>query len=118
MTTFVTIIFVAVSLMLILGILLQSGRGGGLGIGSGSSGAQVLGAGGGADLMSRLTQSFAALFVICAIYLAYVSSHSGSSNLRAASEEVQVDNDVPLEEVDWEMVAWGRAALPLPEEGE
>lgn len=114
MTTFVTIIYVAVSLMLVLGILLQSGRGGGLGLGGAATG-QVLGAGGGADLMSKLTQAFASLFMICAIYLAYASSHSGSSNLRDASEEIQVDNDVPLEEVNWEMVAWGRAALPLPE---
>lgn len=114
MTTFVTIIYVAVSLMLVLGILLQSGRGGGLGLGGGATG-QVLGAGGGADLMGRLTQAFATLFMVCAIYLAYDSSHSGSSNLRDASEEIQVDNDVPLEEVNWEMVAWGRAALPLPD---
>lgn len=116
MTTFVTIIYVAVSLLLILGILLQSGRGGGLGGISGAS-QQVFGGGGGSDLMGKLTQSFAALFVICAIYLAYASSHTHSSNLAEASQEVEVDNDVPLEEVDWEMLAWGGPAMPLAEAG-
>lgn len=117
MTTFVTIIYVAVSLMLVLGILLQSGRGGGLGGISGAS-QQVFGGGGGSDFMGKLTQSFAALFVLCAIYLAYASAHTHSSNLAEASQEVEVDNDVPLEEVDWEMIAWGGPAMPLADGGQ
>ena len=87
MTTFVTVIYIIVCILMILGILLQAGKGGGLGGALGGAGAQtVFGGGGGGDFMSRLTQTLATLFMICAMYLAYASAHAGSSFLQDKSQ--------------------------------
>jgi preprotein translocase subunit SecG len=115
MTTFVTIVFVTVSLVLVISILLQAGRGGGLSAGLGGASQGVFGGGGGADFMSRLTQAVAAVFMLSAVYLAYEGAHTGSEFLRDAGREV--DEESPLEpgEVDWENLVG--SALPLPEGG-
>ena len=57
MNTFVTIVFVVVALVMVLSILLQSGKGGGLGSALGGGASQtVFGGSGGADFISKLTQ--------------------------------------------------------------
>ena len=111
MTTFVTIIFVIVSLVMILAILLQSGKGGGLGSALGGGASQgVFGGGGGADFMSKLTQGFAATFMITAMYLAYASAHAGSDFLEESDQgQEQFASD---EETDYERI--GPAPQPLP----
>ena len=117
--TFVTIIFVAVALFMVLSILLQSGRGGGLGaaLGGGSS-QSVFGGSGGADFVARLTQAFAAIFMISAMYLAYSSAHAGSDFLRSRSKELEIearkaDGD---DAIDYETVGPNPLALPSPEQ--
>lgn len=117
MTTFVTIIFVIVAMMMILSILLQAGKGGGLGSALGGGASQgVFGGGGGADFMSKLTQGFAATFMISAMYLAYASAHAGSDFLESSDEgaEDQLDND---EEINYERLGPRAQPLPTPEEG-
>jgi preprotein translocase subunit SecG len=117
MTTFVTIIFVIVALMMILSILLQAGKGGGLGTALGGGASQgVFGSGGGADFMSKLTQGFAATFMISAMYLAYASAHAGSEFLEDSDEgaEDMLDAD---EEINYERLGPRPQSLPSPEEG-
>lgn len=117
MTTFVTIIFVIVALMMILSILLQAGKGGGLGSALGGGASQgVFGGGGGADFMSKLTQGFAATFMISAMYLAYASAHAGSDFLESSDEGAaeQLDAD---EEINYEQLGPRPQPLPSPEEG-
>jgi preprotein translocase subunit SecG len=117
MTTFVTIIFIIVALMMILSILLQAGKGGGLGTALGGGASQgVFGSGGGADFMSKLTQGFAATFMISAMYLAYASAHAGSDFLESSDEGAaeQLDSD---EEIDYERLGPRPQPLPTPEEG-
>jgi preprotein translocase subunit SecG len=117
MTTFVTIIFVIVSLMMILSILLQAGKGGGLGTALGGGASQgVFGGGGGADFMSKLTQGFAATFMISAMYLAYASAHAGSEFLEDSDEGAaeQLDADA---EIDYERLGPRPQPLPSPDEG-
>lgn len=115
MVTFLTVLYVIVATVMVLAILLQSGKGGGLGAALGGGASQsVFGGSGGADFMSRLTQVCAGLFMVLAMYLAYASAHSGSEFLQGASEEDelakrQVDSD---EEVNYERV--GPSPLPLP----
>lgn len=107
MSVFVHIVYIAVAFMLVLGILIQSGKGGGLGAGLGGAAAQnVFGGSGGADFMTRLTQAFAALFMVCAMYLAYEGTHTGSSFLKAESEKFAKPEEAIGEdgEIDWERI--------------
>lgn len=117
MTTFITIIYVIVALMMVLAILLQAGKGGGLGSALGGGASQsVFGGGGGADFMAKLTQGFAATFMICAMYLAYASAHAGSEFLEgqdAGSSEILDGND----EINYEALGINPQRLPTPEEG-
>jgi preprotein translocase subunit SecG len=115
MTTFVTIIFITVSLVLVVSILLQAGRGGGLSAGLGGASQGVFGGGGGADFMSRLTQAVAGVFMISAIYLAYEGAHTGSEFLKEAGKDVDEEAALDPGEIDWENLVG--SALPLPESG-
>lgn len=115
MQTFITIIYVIVALMMVLAILLQAGKGGGLGSALGGGASQtVFGGGGGADFMAKLTQGFAATFMICAMYLAYASAHAGSKFLEGedagSSEGLEADQPVDFERL-------GNLQLWTPEEG-
>lgn len=117
METFITIIYVIVAFMMVLAILLQAGKGGGLGSALGGGASQsVFGGGGGADFMARLTQAFAFTFMVCAMYLAYASAHSGSDFLAgqdAGSVEILDAND----EINFEQLGINPQPLPTPEEG-
>ena len=88
MTTFLTILFVLVCLFLISVILLQSGRGGGLGGIGGSAGQQVFGGAGGSRILPKITGVSAALFMILAVTLAYLSSREHSA-LERTEREIQ-----------------------------
>jgi preprotein translocase subunit SecG len=117
MQTFITIIFVIVALMMVLSILLQAGKGGGLGSALGGGASQsVFGGGGSGDFMAKLTQGFAATFMICAMYLAYASAHAGSDFLEGqdtgTSGMLTAD-----QEINYERIGPNPQALPTPEEG-
>ncbi|PRP97094.1 Protein-export membrane protein SecG [Enhygromyxa salina] len=117
MTTFITIIYVIVALIMVLSILLQAGKGGGLGSALGGGASQgVFGGGGGADFMSKLTQGFAATFMICAMYLAYASAHVGSEFLESEDQgsEGMLEAD---EEINYERLGPRPQPLPTAEEG-
>ena len=88
MVTFLTVVYILVATVMVLAILLQSGKGGGLGAALGGGASQtVFGGGGGADFMAKLTQVCAAAFMVLAMYLAYASAHSGSDFLQDNSED-------------------------------
>jgi preprotein translocase subunit SecG len=117
MNLFVEIVYVFITVVMILVVLLQAGRGGGLGTALGGGASQgVFGGGGGADFLAKLTQGLAAGFMICAVYLAYASAHTGSSRLQAESDESQVQLVDENQAVDYERVGEG-TPLPLPEPG-
>ncbi len=118
MTTLVTIIFFLVSTMMILAILMQAGKGGGMGSALGGGASQsVFGGGGGADVMAKITQGLATAFMVCAIYLAYAGSHSGSEFLKDQSQAWEDETKLVEEdgEVNYERVApSGNTKLALP----
>lgn len=117
MTLFVEIVYVFITVVMILVVLLQAGRGGGLGTALGGGASQgVFGGGGGADFLAKLTQGLAAGFMICAVYLAYASAHTGSSRLQAESDETQLELFDEDESIDYERIGEG-TPLPLPEPG-
>lgn len=118
MTLFVQIIYTLITVVLILVVLLQAGRGGGLGtaLGGGSS-QSVFGGSGGADFLTKLTQGLAIGFMVCAVYLAYASAHSGSDRLKSAGEDKAKQAAAGEgEEINYEMV--GPNPLELPKPGE
>jgi preprotein translocase subunit SecG len=116
MNTFVTVVFIIVSLVMVLVILLQAGKGGGMGTALGGTASQgVFGGGGQADFMARVTQGFAATFMISAMYLAYASAHAGSEFLES---EDQGGSSLLQEDQDFDPEMVGYRPLPLPTEDE
>jgi len=116
LVTTITIVFVGISFLMVLLILLQSGKGGmGAALGGGAS-QSVFGGGGSADVLSKGTQYLAASFMVCAIFLAYAGAHSGSSRLEGLSEEIKQRDGLfgADEEINFEAIG----NLPLPESGE
>jgi preprotein translocase subunit SecG len=119
MVTFLTVVYVLVATVMVLAILLQSGKGGGLGAALGGGASQtVFGGGGGADVMAKVTQICAAGFMILAMYLAYASAHSGSEFLQENSAEDELAKYQAKEgqEVNYEQISGRSQALPSPEE--
>lgn len=115
LTTGVTVIFIIISLLMVLIILLQAGRGGmGTALGGGAS--QTVFGGSGGDILSKLTQSLAAGFMICAIFLAYTSSHTESRTLRDRSEELDLQENLvgADEEINYEQIGYNPLDLPKP----
>ena len=114
----VQVLYILITVVLILVVLLQAGRGGGLGTALGGGASQsVFGGGGGADFLAKMTQGLAVGFMVCAVYLAYASAHSGSARLqdeskKLAGDELLADDD---ETVNYEKV--GPNPLPLPQPG-
>jgi preprotein translocase subunit SecG len=107
MDLFVEIVFVLCTVILIAVVLLQAGRGGGLGTALGGGASQgVFGGGGGADFLAKLTQGLAAAFMVCSVYLAYASTHTGSERLRRMSEELESEKHLAGEddEINYEYV--------------
>jgi preprotein translocase subunit SecG len=115
MTLFVQIIYTLITVVLILVVLLQAGRGGGLGtaLGGGSS-QSVFGGSGGADFLTKLTQGLAIGFMVCAVYLAYASAHSGSDRLKSAGDDKKDQTVAEGEVINYEMVGPNPLVLPAP----
>jgi preprotein translocase subunit SecG len=85
MITFLTVVYVAVCIFLILVVLLQAGRGGGMGAAFGGASQTVFGASGAGNFLTRLTVVMAATFMLLSATLAYLSSSSEKSLQRAAA---------------------------------
>jgi preprotein translocase subunit SecG len=113
MNLFVEIIYLLITVVLILVVLLQAGRGGGIGTALGGGASQsVFGGSGGADFLAKLTQGLAIGFMVCAVYLAYASAHTGSERLRQKSEEL-ADSEFVADE-DEQVKYIGPNPLRLP----
>jgi preprotein translocase subunit SecG len=114
---FLIFLHVVVSILLVIVILLQSGRGGGLAgtLGGGISTAMF--GGQGADkLMTRLTTGFAAAFMLLAILISLVGRPSRSQNESIVRQRAVQQETMPLQPVtDMELPeASTPAALPIP----
>jgi preprotein translocase subunit SecG len=116
--TIVTSVYVLTCVVLILVVLLQAGRGGGMGSLGGGGSQAVFGGSGGADFLARLTQGLAAAFMCGAVFLAYASSHTGSSRLQDESAKLEAVPEAEPGEIDWERVGPNPLPLPTSEEGQ
>ncbi|MEI7703851.1 MAG: preprotein translocase subunit SecG [Deltaproteobacteria bacterium] len=78
MNTFLIIVHVIVSAVLIIVILLQAGKGSGLGGAFGGSSQAVFGGRGAQTFLGKVTSASAAVFMVTSLSLSYLSTRSGS----------------------------------------
>ncbi|MEN6374963.1 MAG: preprotein translocase subunit SecG [Smithella sp.] len=79
MYTFVTIIHIFASLVLVLVVLLQAGKGANMGAAFGGSSQTVFGSSGAGTFLGKLTAGVAIIFMITSLALTYNASRKGSS---------------------------------------
>lgn len=82
METFLIFVHVIACFILVVAILLQSGKGGGMGAGFGgaaAAGQQIFGGRGAANFLGKATVVIAATFMCTSLGLAYLSSQSKSA---------------------------------------
>ena len=82
MTTLITALHVTVCILLILIVLLQSGKGAEMGVSIGGGGSQTLfGASGPATLLTKITTGVAIVFMVTSLTLAYFSGHKTEKSI-------------------------------------
>ncbi len=92
MTTIVVALHVTVCVLLILIVLLQTGKGAEMGASIGGAGSQALfGAAGPAGILTKITTAVAIIFMVTSLSLAYMSGHQSESS-------VMKGNSVPVEQ--------------------
>ena len=78
MNTFLIVLHVIVSAVLVIVILLQAGKGSGLGGAFGGSTQAVFGGRGAQTFLGKVTSASAAVFMLTSLSLSYLSTRSGS----------------------------------------
>ena len=92
MTTIMVALHVTFCILLILIVLLQSGKGAEMGISMGGGAGQTLfGAGGPASILTKITTAVAILFMVTSLTLAYLSGHQSETS-------VMKDSTTPVEQ--------------------
>jgi preprotein translocase subunit SecG len=82
MTTLVVTLHVIFCILLILIVLLQSGKGAEMGVSMGGGAGQTLfGAAGPATLLAKITTAVAIFFMVTSLTLAYMSGHQSESTI-------------------------------------
>lgn len=79
MYTFVTILHIFSSLVLVLVVLLQAGKGANMGAAFGGSSQTVFGSSGAGTFLGKMTAAVAIIFMITSLTLTYNASRKGSS---------------------------------------
>jgi preprotein translocase subunit SecG len=90
MTGIVITLHISVCILLILIVLLQTGKGAEMGasIGGGSSQA-LFGASGPANILTKITTAVAIIFMITSLTLAYLSGHQSQSSVMKTPAPVE-----------------------------
>ncbi|MCP4116005.1 MAG: preprotein translocase subunit SecG [Desulfobacteraceae bacterium] len=92
MTTLILSVHVIACVLLIMIVLLQTGKGAGMGASLGGGQSQALfGGTGPATLLSKVTTGIAIIFMLTSLTLAYRSSHS-------SQESIMPDAPAPIEQ--------------------
>lgn len=82
MTNLVVALHVTVCVLLILIVLLQSGKGAEMGVSLGGGAGQTLfGAGGPATILTKITTAVAIIFMVTSLTLAYMSGHQSDTSV-------------------------------------
>ncbi|MBC2703273.1 preprotein translocase subunit SecG [Desulfobacula sp.] len=92
MTNLVVALHVTVCILLILIVLLQSGKGAEMGVSLGGGAGQTLfGATGPATILTKITTGVAIIFMVTSLTLAYMSGHQSDTS-------VMKENTTPVEQ--------------------
>ena len=92
MTSIIVALHVIVCILLILIVLLQSGKGAEMGVSLGGGAGQTLfGAAGPATLLTKITTAVAIIFMLTSLVLAYMSGHQSETS-------VMSDTPIPVEQ--------------------
>lgn len=92
MTTILVTLHVTICILLILIVLLQSGKGAEMGVSMGGGAGQTLfGASGPATLLAKVTTAVAIIFMLTSLTLAYMSGNRSEAT-------IMKDTVVPVEE--------------------
>ncbi|MCP3940860.1 MAG: preprotein translocase subunit SecG [Desulfobacteraceae bacterium] len=82
MTTIIVGLHISVCILLILIVLLQSGKGAEMGASLGGGGSQAFfGAAGPAGILTKITTGVAIIFMVTSLSLAYLSGHQSVSSV-------------------------------------
>jgi len=82
MTTLIVTIHIIVCILLILIVLLQSGKGAAMGVSLGGGAGQTLfGATGPASILTKITTAVAIIFMITSLTLAYLSGNQAETSV-------------------------------------
>lgn len=82
MTTIIVALHITVCILLILIVLLQSGKGAEMGVSLGGGAGQTLfGASGPATILTKITTAVAIIFMLTSLTLAYLSGHKSESSV-------------------------------------
>ena len=81
MTTLLVVVHVVVSIIMILIVLLQTGKGSDVGAVFGGSSQTIFGSRGAGTFLSRLTTIAAVVFMLTSLSLAYLSQEQGGSSV-------------------------------------
>jgi len=92
MTTLIVTLHIVVCILLILIVLLQSGKGAEMGVSLGGGAGQTLfGAAGPATILTKITTAVAIIFMVTSLTLAYLSGNQSETS-------VMKQGTVPVEE--------------------
>ena len=92
MTTFVVTLHIIVCILLILIVLLQSGKGAEMGVSLGGGAGQTLfGASGPATILTKITTAVAIIFMLTSLTLAYLSGHQSESSIMSNTPAAPVE---------------------------
>ncbi len=98
MNTLLIIVHIFVSLVLIVVVLLQSGKGGGMGATFGGASQQIFGGRGAGNFLARVTTVMAIIFFLSSLVLSMIGSRDRSvveDALEAKKQEETIDVDSP-----------------------
>ena len=102
MSTAVTAVHVVTCFLLVIIVLLQTGKGADMGaVFGGGSSSTIFGSGGAGNLLTKLTTGAAVVFMLTSLFLAYSASHRGPTTIldrTRPSTEGPVAGFAPAEE--------------------
>ncbi len=100
MNTFITIVHISTIILLILVVLLQSGKGAEISASFGGSSQTVFGSSGGANFFTRFTAALATIFMCTSVALTILGSDTRHGVFKGTSATQEIPNqEVPADAV-------------------
>lgn len=99
MFTVAIVVHITVSVILVVTVLLSSGKGASLGssFGGSTSSQALFGSAGPAGMLTKITAACAVIFMVTSLYITYVSAHKDSSSIMQDVPAIKEAPAVPVE---------------------